>query len=172
FGAYRWPIYLGALLSMSVAAQGVLVWVATRPDAPRPLRDYYQRSRQWDAEEAVVAASQQLGWAVRFAVPAGVPHMPGMPRPIDVVLVDRDGQPVRGLGGRLQALRTSDPPLTDEGTLTQIPHLPGTYRTLVRLDAPGVWEFRLEAQRDGQPFVHSQRVTLAEEAPASRGGGG
>ena len=33
---YRWPIYIGGHLTMSVVACGVLVWVATRPDAPRP----------------------------------------------------------------------------------------------------------------------------------------
>ena len=42
---YRWPIYLGGLLSMSVVACGVLVWVATRPDSPRPIKGYYEAAQ-------------------------------------------------------------------------------------------------------------------------------
>ena len=63
---YRWPIYLGGLLAMSIVACGVLVWVATRPDSPRPIRGYYEAARSWDADEAVEDASRQLGWTVRY----------------------------------------------------------------------------------------------------------
>lgn len=169
--AYRWPIYLGGLLTLSVAAQGVLVWVATRPDAPRPIQDYYQRSREWDADADVEAASQQLGWTVRLEVPVDLPHAPGMPRPVDLVVSDREGQPVQGLTGLLQAVRPADQRPTQSGTLTEIPHLPGTYRALLRLDAPGAWEFRLDARQEGQRFVHAQRLTLAAGASLSGGGG-
>lgn len=169
---YRWPMYLGGILTMSVVAQGILVYVATRPDAPRPIRDYYQRSLAWDVDAAVVEASRQLGWSVDFAVPTGVPHAAGMPRPVDVSVQDRDGVPVQGLSGQLQALRPSDARLNQVGVLTEIPHLPGTYRTLMRLDAPGVWELRVEARQGSQRFVHSQRFELAVDPPLSGGGDG
>jgi len=164
---YRWPIYLGGILTMSVMAQGTLVYVATRPDVALPMRDYYQRSLEWDADAAVLAASRQLGWAVRFRVPTDAPHLPGSPRPVDILIHDRDGQPVLGLQGSLQALRPADSRLNQSGALTEIPHLPGTYRTLLRLDQPGLWDFRLEARRDALRFLHSARVSLAAATPAS-----
>lgn len=92
---YRWPIYLGGLLTMSIVACGILVYVATRPDAP--LSGYYEAAG--NADEAVEAASWQLGWTVRYELPAGVPHVPGMPRPVDVQVSDRDGRPVGDLAG-------------------------------------------------------------------------
>jgi len=46
---YRWPIYLGGLLAMSIVSSGVIVWVATRPDTPRPMQGYYEAARAWDA---------------------------------------------------------------------------------------------------------------------------
>ena len=73
---YRWPIYIGGHLTMSIVACAVLVWVATRPDAPRPIEGYYEAAQAWDADESVLDASRALGWTVTYDLPAGVPHVP------------------------------------------------------------------------------------------------
>ena len=93
---YRWPIYLGGLLAMSVVACGVLVWVATRPDTPRPIKGYYEAARAWDADEAVEEASRELGWTVRYELPADVPHIAGHAAAGGRPVADRDGRPSRG----------------------------------------------------------------------------
>ena len=163
---YRWPIYVGGLLTMSVVACGVLVWVATRPDAPRPIKGYYEAAKAWDADEAVEAASRQLGWTVRYELPSGVPHFPGMPRPVDVRVADREGRPVPGLAGTLFAIRPSDTRLNRTGTLVGLPQEEGTYRTLVLVDQPGTWELRIDAKKERLRFVHAARVEVAADAPA------
>ena len=147
---YRWPIYLGGLLAMSVVACGVLVWVATRPDSPRPIKGYYEAARAWDADEAVEEASRQLGWTVRYELPSGVPHFAGMPRPVDVRVADRDGKPVSGLAGRLFAIRPSDTRLNQtRRRSSRCRRQAGSYRTLVRLDEPGTWELRIDTTAGG-----------------------
>jgi hypothetical protein len=166
---YRWPIYLGGLLAMSVVACGVLVYVATRPDAPRPIKGYYEAARAWDADEAVEEASRQLGWTVRFELPPGIPHVPGMPRPVDVRVADRDGRPLTGLTGQLFAIRPSDTRLNQTGVLTEIPQAAGTYRTLVRLDEPGTWELRIDTRQDALRFVHATRM-MVPAAPVAQEG--
>lgn len=158
---YRWPIYIGGHLTMSIVACGVLVWVATRPDAPRPIQGYYEAAEAWDVDEAVQDASRDLGWSVRYELPEGVPHYPGMPRPVDVTVADRDGRPVDGLAGQLLAIRPSDGRLNQRGELVAIPTTPGSYRTLVRLDEPGTWEFRLDTRQQHMRFVHAARVRVA-----------
>ena len=167
---YRWPIYLGALLAMPVVATAVLVWVATRPDSPRPIAGYYEAARAWDAGEAVAEASRQMGWTVRFELPPDIPHYPGMPRPVDVRVADRDGRPVSGLAGSLFAVRPSDPHPDQSGHLTELPHQPGTYRTLVRIDEPGTWDLRLDARQQALRFVYAERLMVpADKAlPAGR----
>ena len=163
---YRWPIYIVGLLSMSVVACGILVWVATRPDSPRPIKGYYEAAKTWDADEAVEEASRQLGWTVRSELPEGVPHFPGMPRPVDVRIADRDGKPVSGLSGLLFAIRPADGRLNQTGSLVEIPQEPGTYRSLVRIDEPGAWELRIDAKREALRFVHAARIEVApEDAP-------
>jgi hypothetical protein len=162
---YRWPIYIAGHLTMSVGACAVLVWVATRPDAPRPIQGYYQAAQAWDIDERTEEASRQTGWSVRYEMPAGVPHVPGMPRPVDVTVVDRNGRPVEGLGGRFLASRPSDSRLNERGNLFGIPNVPGGYRTLVRLDEPGTWEFHLDTRHQGIRFVHAARINVPADSP-------
>jgi len=166
---YRWPIYLGGLLSMSIAAYGVIVWVATRPDTPRPIRGAYEAAKAWDADEAVEAASRQLAWSVRYELATDVPHFPGMPRPVDVHVADREGNPVPGLTGRLFALRASDARLNQSGELVALPHAAGSYRTLVRIDAPGAWELRIDVRQAALRFVHAARLTVPAEPAIPEG---
>ncbi|MCC6991198.1 MAG: FixH family protein [Acidobacteria bacterium] len=158
---YRWPIYIGGHLTMSVVACGVLVWVATRPDSPRPIQGYYETAQSWDADEAVADASRTLGWTVRYELPAGIPLTPGMPRPVDVTVVDRAGQPVAGLSGKLFAIRPADQRLNQHGDLVAMPGAPGRYRTLISVDAPGAWDFRLDATQQSLHFVHAARLRIA-----------
>lgn len=169
---YRWPIYLGGLLLMPIVATAILVYVATRPTAQLPMKGYYEAAERWDADEAVEAASRQLGWTVRYEVVASssVPHVAGMPRPVDVRVADGEGRGIAGLSGRLFAIRPSDPRLNRSAALVALPQDPGTYRTLVRLDRAGEWEFRLDARRDELRFVHAARVTVLPDAPPAAGG--
>jgi len=162
--AYRWPIFIVGLLLMSITAQGVLVYVATRPSAPRPIVDYYQRSLEWDADAALQAASRELGWSVNIDVPAGGQYAVSARRPVDVTVRDRTGQPVSGLEGRLVAVRPADTRLNGASELTELPHEPGRYRTLARLPAPGLWELSLDAQLGEARFVHVARVSVDPEA--------
>jgi nitrogen fixation protein FixH len=166
---YRWPIYLGGLLTMSVVACGVLVWVATRPDTPRPIKGYYEAARAWDADEAVEQASRQLGWTVRYELPSGVPHLAGMPRPVDVRVADRDGKPVSGLAGRLFAIRPSDTRVDQDGELVEMPQEAGSYRTLVRLDEPGAWDLRIDVKQGTLRFVHAARLAVPADVPVQEG---
>jgi len=158
---YRWPIYIGGHLTMSVVACGVLVWVATRPDSPRPIQGYYETAQSWDVDGAVAEASEKLGWTVRYDLPDGIPLTPGMPRPVDVTVTDRGGQPVAGLTGALIAVRPSDQRLNQRGALVALPGTPGRYRTLIRMDAPGAWDVRLDTTQQSLRFVHAARLTVA-----------
>lgn len=165
---YRWPIYIAGHLTMSVVACGVLVWVATRPDTPRPIQDYYRSAQTWDADEATEEASRRLGWTVRYQLTAGVPHLRGMPRPVDIRVVDRTGQPVSGLTGRLLVVRPSDGRLNQAVDLVELPSSAGNYRTLVRLDEPGAWDVRIDARQQTLRFVHASRWSVPNDSGDGR----
>ncbi len=167
---YRWPIYLGSLLFMCVCACATIVFVATRPDAPRPIKGYYEAARTWDAGAAIEESSRQLGWSVRYDFPADVPHFAGTPRPIDVTVADRDGRPVSGLAGQLIAVRPADSRFNQTAPIVEIPQQRGSYRTLLLLDSPGTWELRIDATQQALRFVQATRVSVPADADAGAEG--
>ncbi len=156
--ANRWPAFLAGILLMSITANGVLVFVATRGDAPRPLEGYYERSLAWDAEAADLAASRALGWSVRIEVPGGEPYQLAAVRPVDITVLDRDGRAVTGLAGRLVSQPPGDTSLLGS-PLTELPHAPGHYRTLARL-GPGIWRLSIDAHLGDTHFVHTQELNV------------
>ncbi|MCK6548776.1 FixH family protein [Myxococcota bacterium] len=162
FQNYRWPLHVGALLGLSIIAQGFIVYYATSSDAPHPLSGYYEKSLQWDRDQAVEAASAQLGWKVEIALPAGPEVVDGMARPIDVHLVDGAGNPVTGLSAELYALRPADTRLNVKARLVELPHAPGHYRTVVLLGAPGLWELGIDGKLGAARYIHHERVMVPE----------
>jgi nitrogen fixation protein FixH len=162
----HWPLYLSGLLGMAIAAYAVLIYVATRPNAPRPIPRYYEASERWDADEAAAEASRQLGWSVTYEIPKGVPHVAGTPRPVDVRVVDREGRGVAGLAGRLLVARPSDQRLSQSAPLVGLPQEPGRYRALVVVDLPGAWEFGVDAKQGELRFVHAARVDVPPDPGA------
>ncbi|MBP7569477.1 MAG: hypothetical protein KBA95_05400, partial [Acidobacteria bacterium] len=67
-------------------------------------------------------------------------------------------------------VRPPDPHPNQAGRLTELPHRPGTYRTLVRIDEPGAWDLRLDARQQALRFVHAARLMVppGEALPAGR----
>ncbi len=161
---YRWPAYLVGLLVMSITAQGILVYVATRRDAPQPMSQYYQQSLHWDADEAVKAASAALKWQVQLEVPQDSAFDLAERRPVDLTVHDRDGAPVTGLVGRLFAIRPAETRMNSASDLVALPHAPGHYRTLARLPVAGLWELHLDVHLGNTPFVYTARVNVLKGA--------
>ena len=50
-----------------------------------------------------------------------------------------------------------------------MPQDAGTYRTLVVLDEPGTWEFRIDAKQQALRFVHAARIDVPVGPPAVEG---
>ena len=158
--AYRWPMIIVGFLLMSITANGILVYVATRPDVPQPISDYYDRALTWDADRAKLAASRELGWKVDITVPAGEQYALSERRPVDVSVHDSEGKPVTGLQGRIFAMRPANTNLNGFSPLTELPHAPGRYRSLARLNAPGLWEMSIDTYQGETPFIYTARVSV------------
>lgn len=158
--AYRWPIFLGGILAMSIVANGILVFVATRPDSPAPIAGYYEKGLEWEADSAQLAASRRLGWKVTFEVPTDEVFAMAERRPVDITVCARDDAPVTGLIGRLVTVRPADTRLNGESELFELPQEPGHYRTLACLPVDGIWELSIDAHRGETPFLCTERVTL------------
>lgn len=162
---YRWPILLSSLLVLSISAQGIMVFFATSSNAPQPEKNYYEKSLKWDEVTALSEAGRRLGWTVAYSLPTGAQYLPGMARPLDMLIGDRDGKPVTGLKGKVFAIRPSETRLNTSGILTELPHKPGSYRTLITFGADGLWEMALDAAYGKQRFVNRTRIDVRSDQP-------
>ena len=83
-----WPIALGGVLAITVAANGFLLFQALR-DGGMPIEsDYYRKAVDWDSTMAQSARNRTLGWRLDATLdPRGN---------LSVELTDSAGRPVTG----------------------------------------------------------------------------
>ena len=167
---YRWPIYLGGLLAMSVIACGVLVWVATRPDAPRPIKGYYEAAQAWDADEAVEDGEPParvvgpLRAALRRAPRPGHAAAGGRP-------CRRPRREARRRGSRAacspSARRT--PASTSRANSSRCRRRPGATGRSCASTRPGPGSCASTSRQEALRFVHAARLTVPAEPAIPEG---
>jgi nitrogen fixation protein FixH len=162
----RWPIGLQLIMAMVISANVVLLYLATHADASRPLEDWYERAVNWDETQALQESSRDLGWSVAWSVPMGPEYGPGMPRPVDLAVSDRHGEPVSGLEGAVRAVRPAGTASGDRAEIAELPQSPGTYRCLLRFSAAGLWQLDATLEQEALTWIGSHRLDLRTEQGA------
>jgi len=152
-----WPGIVVAILLMSVLANVVLVVAATRDGGAQVEADYYQRALHWDEDRADREASDALGWRTDLVVQA--PQTPGGPTVL-VTIADAHGQPVDGLAGAMMVRHTTQAEWKSL-ELTPIVGSHGQYTAAATFDRPGLWDFTVNARRNGEHFVQTTRRELS-----------
>ena len=149
-----WPIGITAILVATVAANLVMMRIANSDPSFSVEPDYYKKAVLYDSTMAQTHRNLDLGWGVQTFADSIVA---GQPTRLRVVLHDIQALPVLGaavqatvlFNARANDLTTST--LTDEGA--------GVYTATVPINAPGIWEVRVNATRDTSHFTSSTRIT-------------
>ena len=154
----RWPLGIAAILGATVAANLVVMRVASDDPSFAVEPDYYRRAVGWDSTLAQARASAALGWRVATQV---TPLVAGAPATVTLAITDRDGAPVTGATVAVEALFNAR--ANDRHTATLPEVAPGRYAAPLPLARAGVWELRVQVRRDGAPpqaFHAVERVTV------------
>ena len=159
-----WPIGIIAILGASVAANIVMMRIANNDPSFAVEPDYYRKAVFYDSTMAQTHRNLDLGWDVQTSADSIVQ---GKPTRLRVVLRDERARPVLGavvqatvlFNARANDLTTAT--LTDEGT--------GVYSATLPINAPGVWEVRVNATRDTSHFTSSTRLTAVRSATQGAG---
>lgn len=159
-----WPIGIIAILGASVAANIVMMRIANNDPSFAVEPDYYRKAVFYDSTMAQTHRNLDLGWNVQTSADSIVQ---GKPTRLRVVLRDERARPVLGavvqatvlFNARANDLTTAT--LTDEGT--------GVYSATLPINAPGVWEVRVNATRDTSHFTSSTRLTAVRSATQGAG---
>lgn len=153
-----WPAFIILLFAGAIFGTFFMMWLAQRDGGPQVIEDYYSKAVDWDKTMADRAAGDALRWQVNVSIR---PPEPGQDRPtLTLACSDSTGAPVRGLAGTVRLLRPQFAEALFETALAEDPETPGTYRQLVPINRPGLWDIQLEASRDDARFLKTIRTEV------------
>ena len=143
-----WPLFVVALLVMSITAAVITVVAAHSDGGPQVVENYYQKAIDWDKTQARQAASDALGWQADVRVlPAA-----DSTRIVEVMVRDSTNTPLDRLTGIVRATRPHRTGFSVEAALRPVEHQPGVYRQVLAMRDAGLWDIEIIAVRNGQHF--------------------
>jgi len=151
-----WPIGIVVVLAATVAANIVVMRVASSDAAFAVEPDYYKKAVAFDSTMATERRSNALGWSARSSIVAS--DSIGRPM-LTVTLVDAQGQPLQGATVNVTALANARANDILSAALHET--APGQYQARLSAKFAGLWEVRIDAVRGADRFVTSTRTDVA-----------
>ena len=145
-----WPVAVGGVLFVTVAANVVMLVLAGDPHASAVEPDYYAKAIAFDSTRAEEMRSDALGWTAAARIDRG--------EGVRIHLRDREGKPVDGASVHVTAIHNLQPDQRPEATLEGVGG--GLYLGAMPLKLEGTWELRVRAERGSERF----EADLREEA--------
>ncbi len=143
-----WPAALVAVLAITVAANGFILYAANDdPNGSAVERDYYRKGVEWDSTMADEARGRSLGWKLQADCPG---WLAGKGAEVRVRVSDGKGSALGGAAVRVEAIHNLEAATPVTAALAEGPA--GDYRGILPLDRGGRWELRLDVRRGGQHF--------------------
>lgn len=142
-----WPGMVIAFLAFCVGTQTYLVISANSDGGAQIEQNYYQRSLQWDEDQANRERSRRLGWKITAEV---------SPQ-IILAITDAEGKPLENLEGEVELRRPNIAGALSTSPLKVIPGRPGLYTTDAATDRPGLWDLTVRANRGSDTFITTVR---------------
>lgn len=144
-----WPLAIVALLFANVVFHvSVAIYAAQDPSVAYE-DDYYEKATHWDDYAAQRARNTELGWNLRIrSSPDGTPGE----QVVRVLLADKNGQPIDGASVSVVTFHNARSADRLTGTL-KADGQDGEYTIDLPMRRPGIWEFRLHVDKDGEVFT-------------------
>jgi nitrogen fixation protein FixH len=158
----RWKAGVIGSLTGVVALYVVLIRVAADPAALAHDERYYQHAINYDAEQAMSARAERLGWQV---VVSASPSASAAPGRFVARVTDRAGTPLAGATVRMTAFHLAH--ANDVSSLHAVAD-GDSYAATVEGLRPGLWDVEVEVYRGTDHLRLTQRVDVPRAAVALR----
>jgi nitrogen fixation protein FixH len=143
---------LGAILCMhAVLLAGVLDDPSFSVES-----DYYQKAVSWDAKMAQDRDNARLGWSAEITAAVGATG-----GRVAVALRAPGDVPIERARVGIEALHNARASRVHRAALEEI--APGLYASALPLDRPGLWEFRVVAEKGADRFTQVVRRDVTQE---------
>ena len=152
--ASAWPLAIGGVLALTVAANVALLTAANAPGAAHVEPDYYRRALAWDSTQAERTRSAALGWRAE----AEFSSVRETGTTLQVELRDAQARPITGAQLEVVAVHNLIPGLPARWLLQET--APGRYRARVAPVRSGRWELRIRATCGADVFAEVLHADL------------
>ncbi|MFO1073614.1 MAG: FixH family protein [Geminicoccaceae bacterium] len=148
------PWLFVAFFAVVIAVNATMVWYALESWTGIATNDPYDQGLTYNRNLAAAEAQAALGWQSRLAARL----TKGQAAEARFVLTDAQGGPIEGADVEASFERP-----TSEGVdfrLTLAPRDDGSYGASFALPVSGLWRVHITARRQGDLYVHDERVML------------
>lgn len=157
-----WPIGVAAILAATVAANIVVMRIASDDPAFSVEPDYYRKAVEFDSTMAQQRRNISLGWGFDAAIDS---IGDGRHTRLSVRLRDASASPLSG--ARVAVMARFNARANDTLTAVLTEEAAGTYSTTLPIAHTGVWEVRVDATHGSQRFSTSARVNVVRATVAT-----
>jgi nitrogen fixation protein FixH len=158
-----WPIGITAILGATVAANIVMIRLASDDPSMAIEPNYYKKAVDFDSTMAAERRSNALGWT---AVSSIEPMVAGQPTRVRVKLATADGTAIPDATVKVVALFNARANDLKQATLTAQPD--SSYTASIDVSFPGLWEVRVDATRGAEHLISTSRVDVSAATGRSR----
>lgn len=146
-----WPGFIISLLLFSITWSMTILMVAQADGGPQIIPDYYQRSVNFDEEQATRDKARKLGWTLDV----------DMDGPIaELHIVDAGGEAVKDIEGIVGFGRPSLATKMESARLTADEERPGVYLFTNLAETPGLWDLGVVVDKSEKTYHWTLRVTV------------
>lgn len=149
----RWvPWGIAGGFALLTGVLGTMTWLALHNFPGVWTEHAYEKGLSYNA--ALKASSEQsaLGWKGDVSVTPKQDHVVE----VDFALKNAASQPVNGAQVKLWFVRPSSSSL--DRAIDMLPKTDGHYAAIETLPAPGVWDIKLSATREGKNYQMTKRI--------------
>ncbi|MBL7978734.1 MAG: FixH family protein [Bacteroidetes Order II. Incertae sedis bacterium] len=146
-GYYRWPIFIIALLAITMIGSISVLFIANYDGGAKVVDNYYKKALDFDKSSALIHESEKLGWQVTLLP---IQNTAAQVSTLVFMITDRDGNPLQNLSGKLKAERVGTTIKAETSLITDLQ--PGKMSSKLKLMPKGLWDFTLLLSNGQQEF--------------------
>lgn len=163
----RWPWIIAGMLGVHMLIMAVAAVIATHDRSFAVVNDYYDRAINWDQSQALLRASQQMGWKIEIQAPQEIDPLGR--RQTTFVLTDSAGREIPGAVLNVEYFHDAHASQPVHATLSPEPEDGRRFTERLPMRYSGVWEFHFTVTAERQTYVVDKTQMISNVAPSSVG---
>ena len=155
-----WPVCLMGIFVVNGIGVAIVLFFALQDPAMAVEPGYYEQALAWDEHREQEQRNEALSWGkvLSHEVAGNDPTR----RVVSLEMSDREGAALEGASIEFVAFNAARAKERLSGSFTAVGG--GRYDTVLTIQYPGLWVFRLRCERGGDVFTHQGELRIVPSA--------